>query len=825
MGRINGPAAWILVTGWVAGIVACGGGSSRPDFGFEDAVEETASDPGAGEDVLPGDVSEATETFVDPGTGAEVVGPVPCVRDEDCKDAPVELGECQKKVCLKPQNVCGWGWQGNCCRAETFLQDGFEGDLRNWTIDDPRPDDEVSWVITDHRKALGSRSLYVGNPRCRIYDNGQRDADCRKVGSGPGTSSPVRLSIQSPAFSIPPLDTARSLWFLSVRVFQRLEPAVAGRHPDALRVLVIENPKDTAIEHPVFSSDDLPEAAETDFVLVTANLREFAGKEIAIRFLFETADALENDFEGVYLDDLRVESRCDAECTPGTSCADDDDTCSDNRCQAMVGSESQGVCSYPAIPWCLQPECTPETVATDCPPPGTCQKAVCVDWRCGVEDLPPDQCCESLTIFEAGFDGGLDGFQVWAYQDNQKVRWQPSTARSTSGTGSLYYGNLASRTYDNAGGITFGEATSPRFEVPAEGFTFLTYQLFLQTEWDDVQGDYYNPLGQDFFETQVVTDGAVPGQEEVRDVWTSHIVRGTTRGAFQPVGVDLTPFAGKTVSIRFRFDTGNPDRNAYEGVYVDDLRVTRNGCRRQNCASAADCLVDGVCRSGRCDAGVCQVNRIGPEGCCTVQTECDDQDACTLDGCLANQCRHDVFESPSCCVPTVAARFPFEDPDALRDFLVTDQSVPGAGGPQVTWVRSLAKAAGGEASLRYGNETSNNYDNFGIARGSILTPPVTVPAAGQVRLSFSLFLDIEESPDLDRFWVEVVEGDAATEVFQKNELSGGNYDQWYAVPPIDLAPWRGRTVRLRFQFDSVDAQENRGQGVFVDDIEVAKVCP
>jgi len=825
MGRVNGPAAWILVALWTAGMSACGGGSSRPDFGPEDAIEETAVDPGAGENVGPGDVSEAAEAIEDPGIGSEVVGPVSCNRDEDCKDAPVVLGDCQKKVCLKPQNVCGWGWQGNCCRAETFLQEGFEADLRNWTIDDPRPGDEVTWVVTDHRRALGNRSLYVGNPRCRVYDNGQRDAECRKVGSGLGTSSAVRLSIQSPAFSIPPLDTSRSTWFLSVRVFQQLEPAVGGKHPDGIRVLVIENPADAPIEHQIFSSDDLSEAAGNDFQLVTASLREYAGKEIAIRFLFETADAENNDFEGVYLDDLRVESRCDADCSPGTSCSGDDDTCSDNLCQWMVNTESQGVCSYPVIPWCLDPECTPETVASDCPPPGACQRAVCTGWRCGVENLPPDQCCDTVTIFQAGFDGGLDGFQVWAYQDNQRVRWQPSTVRSTSGTGSLYYGNLASRTYDNAGGLTFGEATSPRFQVPAEGYSFLSFQVFLKTEWDDASGDYYNPLGKDFFEVQIVTDGAAPGQEEVRDVWSSHLVRGTTRGAFQPAGVDLTPFAGKSVSIRFRFDSGDVERNAYEGVYVDDVRVTRNGCRRQDCASAADCLVDGVCRSGRCDAGICQVNRIGPEGCCAVQTECDDRNACTLDGCIQHECRHDVFESPSCCIPAEAARFTFEDPNALADFLVTDDSVPGAGGALVTWTRTTDRAASGEASLRFGNNTTNNYDNFGIARGRILTPPVAVPPAGVVRLSFSLYLDIEESSDLDRFWVEVVEGDQVTQVFQKGEMSGGNYDRWYAVPPIDMGPWRGRTVRIRFQFDSVDAQENRGQGVFVDDVVVAKVCP
>jgi MYXO-CTERM domain-containing protein len=73
------------------------------------------------------------------------------------------------------------------------------------------------------------------------------------------------------------------------------------------------------------------------------------------------------------------------------------------------------------------------------------------------------------------------------------------------------------------------------------------------------------------------------------------------------------------------------------------------------CASDADCqeAPDDLCTANACDlaTGTCASTDLTPLGCCNTSADCDDGDACTLDGCSGpgGSCNH--AEQADCCTP------------------------------------------------------------------------------------------------------------------------------------------------------------------------------
>lgn len=825
-------SAWLLATTLVfSGFVACSGGDGGGrDFGFEDVPEEVAqdaedpgADPGA-EDPGVEDPGPVDPGPVDPGTD---VGPVTCQTNQDCQDVPMTLEPCHRKVCLKPQNLCGQDWDPTCCFEGVFLNQGFESGLAGWKVEDSDTNDRVTWSVTTNRKAAGTRSLYLGDPQCRTYYTGPLDESCDPVDRLAGQGATVRVAVTSPVFLVPPLDEAATTFVLSMYLWMDTEDwdPQAPEQPDVLSVMAIPKGGTVLDGTEVLSSVAFERTSGGNFVHVAANLGEFRGSEISLRILFDSLDEERNHFEGVYVDELKVYSTCASTCTAGTDCASDDDACTDDACSGFANQEGTGVCAYPKKPECLEPVCTAATVAADCPTHDVCRVPACTDGACVYTVIPEQDCCRFEALMDIGFEGGAMGdFQFWAYQDNQTVKWQPSTKRAANGTGALYYGNLAALNYVTAGAVAnFGEATSPAIELAPLGNYFLSFNLFLSTEFDGKDPEKYaNPLGADFFEVLVVENPA--GAATTTRVWSSHLVHGTTGGAFLPVGVDLSDFKGKTIAIRFRFDTSDDVNNNFEGVYVDDVIVSRDTCVNRDCGGPQDCLIDGVCRTGDCTDNQCDVTVIGePPTCCASMVQCDDDDPCTADSCQEHVCVHDAFEGPNCCLARTVQRFAFDGASPLDGFTVADQGTPGPGGMVTVWAPSEVRSYSTPRSLRFGNVT--NYDNGGIAKASALSPEITVPALGDYVLQFRAYLDIEDLAITDLFFVDILQGATPTQVATKAVVPSGSYRTWYEVGPIDLNAWRGKKIQIRFRFDSVSAEANLGQGVFVDDVEIRKVCP
>jgi hypothetical protein len=183
--------------------------------------------------------------------------------------------------------------------------------------------------------------------------------------------------------------------------------------------------------------------------------------------------------------------------------------------------------------------------------------------------------------------------------------------------------------------------------------------------------------------------------------------------------------------------------------------------------------------------------------------------------------------------------------------------VEGGDGDNKFFLASGADLSGGttvwgDYAWRFGYSTGDGA-GFGegqIVSGAMVANTVFSIAEGS-ELSFTTAWDTEPAPDLDRKTIQLAE--VSTDL-QGNDVVGGwqtigqivpfadewsqppanahNEFQWVIVDPepftpgqahprsIDLSPWSGERVKIRFFFDSDDEFGNQGFGWIVDDITV-----
>ncbi len=214
------------------------------------------------------------------------------------------------------------------------------------------------------------------------------------------------------------------------------------------------------------------------------------------------------------------------------------------------------------------------------------------------------------------------------------VLWTLSAKRAYSGTTSLYFGDPKTHLYANDKHVK-ATATTPDIAVPDfKGVKpELSFWLWLATE---------ESKGYDFLKVEVV-DGAKGTQ-----IWHSDSIGGTTFGIWKNVLVPVDKFGGKTVKIRFTFDSIDGQVNAFEGAYIDDIAM-KTGC----CGSVSDCDDGNACSKATCAPGtganpVCK--HAVTKKCCNSAADCDDGKPCTVDICSGKggTCTHSA--KPGCCL-------------------------------------------------------------------------------------------------------------------------------------------------------------------------------
>lgn len=251
------------------------------------------------------------------------------------------------------------------------------------------------------------------------------------------------------------------------------------------------------------------------------------------------------------------------------------------------------------------------------------------------------------------------------------------------------------------------------------------------------------------------------------------------------------------------------------------------------CLEHEDCSDSDPCTEDLCVAGLCKNATV----CCASEAACNDgDDLCTADTCADGLCSYQFIDETGCCkVSTSFANF---TGPALQGYTVITDTTPFDG---VTWTAASEPSLSVGGALHYG-VPGGTYDSGFANSATVESPPFFVPVATINRLSFWLHLDNEFANGVgsiawDRLAVHAVRADKPTDPMLLWDSADGapqwwisgeggapEGPQWTLIDGLDLGPLKGRTIKLRFTFDTVDTDANAFGGVTIDDISAIATC-
>ncbi len=500
----------------------------------------------------------------------------------------------------------------------------------------------------------------------------------------------------------------------------------------------------------------------------------------------------------------------------------------------------QGACVPTCVPNCSGLECGSdgcggscgECAATDACPFFLCASGLCeASPACCVDDSQCDDgaactidtclggvcthswsttpgCCAPTLYFE-GFDES--GLATWVTTNSSlESGWRLASTLSTSGSHSLYYGNVEETDYlvDNQGSIEW----SHWMELPWSPSLTLQFQL-----WMDIEPAY------DALSVVLITNSG----EVILDEMDAHEEFWQTRS------YDLSAFAGQSVKLRFHFESDY--LYSFSGAFIDDIEIVQQCCQED-----LDCNDGNPCTQGVCPAPDSFCEFVTVVDCCLANAECDDGDACTADSCADNSCIHDwiccatdgdcndgddvctldscvggqcVFEwtyAEGCCQPELWGD------DFEEGVLSADYSVESPTPKQTTWFVSSLDSFAGSSSLFCSIPTGTGYGND--VDTTLVGPTVELSAvAVEPALVFQIKYATEKKFD------ELSVGLQVDGQFIELEIVDGNSGDQWVEKSYDLSPYVGSTIQPRFRFTS-DSSIQSGFGIRIDDLAVVQGC-
>ncbi|HHP7245753.1 MAG TPA: SdrD B-like domain-containing protein, partial [Elainellaceae cyanobacterium] len=199
------------------------------------------------------------------------------------------------------------------------------------------------------------------------------------------------------------------------------------------------------------------------------------------------------------------------------------------------------------------------------------------------QSVPPDwtqtfPTMGNIVLLNADFSDevgtpDLDGFTIDNANDSVEGLWHLSTGRGIqvghSADDSLYFGtgeNIAGGgTYNvtpNAGDRTAGQVISPVIDLASLSAAELSFNYFLNVE----------PGGESDRARVLISQNGGAFQPVI-EKGNGLNVSATNAAVWRSATVDLTPYVGNIIQIRFDFDTVDHLLNSLEGWYVDDVVV------------------------------------------------------------------------------------------------------------------------------------------------------------------------------------------------------------------------------------------------------------
>ena len=115
-----------------------------------------------------------------------------------------------------------------------------------------------------------------------------------------------------------------------------------------------------------------------------------------------------------------------------------------------------------------------------------------------------------------------------------------------------------------------------------------------------------------------------------------------------------------------------------------------------------------------------------------------------------------------------------------------------------------------------------DYSDATWRAGDLTSPPISIPKNGAQYLRFLYYMDTEDgNPYWDQRLLQVsVDGGAFTDLYQFSDDKQPIGPVWLKNEPISLAQFAGKTIRLRFHFDTISSDYNNGLGWMIDDVSI-----
>ncbi len=832
---------------------------TESDVGGEDATDDTGPSD-AGSDAVAADTGPDIKDTADvPDIAIDV--PHECDTDQQCYDIkkanpgcqtttcvehlctePVKKGganvccvetDCadvggQTKACNTVSNQCEYtaipGW---CPDKQIILQpvtfeqpgnlSGFSGNVTTSATGST-----VAWQISSKRSHTGKSSVYFGN-ECYNYDtSANASTSCQSMGNAAkltGTFTSPELTIPKDAVTgqLKPAYLHYWLWLDAEPPFLQGNAGLAGTSCtgcgiDQVCVNLGNGSKDACLTEKdtlkvfvngssvtptaVWSSTKIGKSTGGKWVHRVINLAGF-GATATVSWQFATGDGSANLFEGVYLDDISVETQCDkvgVSCDKATACTNTSGSaCVINECTFYDNVTDKGICFGDLTPGCC-------AGVTDCQDNNTCTVDTCEQANgapTGVCNNVPDaknpQCCLAENLFNDAFENGVAAWKNIG-SNSTAVSWRVNPTGGTGGTKSLVFADSTFLSFADPKLLAQGpKGTICSPEVTLKSGTLYDvahFNINLETEWCG-QTSYSNPPGSlkpcdantpctnagetcnpvlgvcafnaplDKLAVTFNTNGQYCGATECSNIvaniktplWSSDLIKGCTTGQAIAVEVPLSAYAGKKGRVCFTFDAGDASGNTFFGPSIDDFKVDVT-CAKTECLSDIECT---SCKP-TVEIGVCnQVTtkcECKPTGKCEKDVDCPKEDNCTVATCVQGLC--DNFITPGCCAEkTQINGESFEASKGTT--LPTGWTTAGATDPasvtgepydaSMKWHISADNFFGSspdQYSLYFGN-TLGNYDagTGKVPYGLVKTAPVKIPVNGTTILTFHLSLSTE----------------------------------------------------------------------------------
>jgi len=233
-------------------------------------------------------------------------------------------------------------------------------------------------------------------------------------------------------------------------------------------------------------------------------------------------------------------------------------------------------------------------------------------------------------------------------------------------------------------------------------------------------------------------------------------------------------------------------------------------------------------------------------GCCDAGVSCADGQTCTTESCIAGRCQRCPTDDCTCAANPVLTQQGFGSVTTLNEagFFATDYN----SGDNVMWSVDSERWSRPPGALYLGDPLCRTYFNgalgadcqpvipdgsdAGPVRLLLYTPSINLTAgvassgAGKVAL-FSLWSDVEDvagPADAITITVDEISGAFVSWPVASTADAEKDTDGQWRVVAIDLAPFEGKVIRMKLDFDTIDGLDNLHEGVYLDDWQVVDRC-